>query len=283
MSKEIVLLRHFEDERAAYNYRNGNIIEVQQGQIECACKEISRTLEETGRNSIVFITSPLYRAVQTTNLVTQQLKAEKDIEIQIEIDARLSALRHGIYRELDPASLLKVESDAWRAFVDQTFNKGNILYRHGDPFIEEGAVKYPELLDMFTEYGENQLEFTIRTYSFILDIVPTYDQYCKDGKMMVISSHLAPLLRMNEILNLSKKGLPPLRGKFIGAGRMFLEEWGQMPEIVNMPEIKKILIPGGFALINFEDLTDYLPAIDSELHFLVALNAQVSRRHCDTL
>jgi broad specificity phosphatase PhoE len=279
MSSEVLLFRHFEDYQEDDNYRDGSIKELDKSQEILIVDSLMNALIERDINSIVFLASPQRRVRESIELVSSRLDERMPINTYLVEEDRIRPIDHGEYIKLQDEDMKVAERNAWDAFVEQTFTLRNMLYRHGDPMIDQnGSARYPELVGRFKTHGENQLDFTIRTYSFILDVLETYNSCTNKNEMVVIGSHMAPLMRLAEIAKLSQRDDFNNSDHESDAGSLYISEWNEVASVVDDIELGKITHPGGLSLFDLDKLKNILPLIEPELRHLEIIKADLERK-----
>jgi len=275
MAREILLVRHFEDHPSVnYSDRDSDIIDVSQSEVGgvIAAKVVQET-NRLNKSEVIIITSPLKRALQTTRLLkTSILHIQPQLMIMVKEEPKVATLKQGDYVNTDFENMQKIEKVAWAAFEKQALGKQDIYYRHGDALMDKnGTTVYPELANAFNKPGENQLEFTIRTYSFILDLVDSLDT-SYSGKLVVISGHVAPLLRLLETESLARKILSGTKSE-IEKGKLYVHEWDEMGSLLKEnPDTKELLHkPGSFTIVNLDVITQIRKVLEEELEYLAKL------------
>ena len=194
-----------------------------------------------------------------------------NLNISFNIDPRISTLHHGIYKKKNTEERMRVEKEAWRVFLEQARDNQNIYYRHGDARSIQGTeeIQYPYLLNAFDSPGENQLEFTTRMYSFILDLSEKLlNSYSKE--LVVISSHASPIFRLHEVDSLSKV-MDAKAYEIIKPGTLYVHEWREMDKLKNIPEIMKYMDPGSFGILGMDDIIRFTNVLSKELRYLNTL------------
>lgn len=148
-------------------------------------------------DGITIYHSPKLRASQTAAVVAEVCVLNQVNAELVEIPA-LREMRQGrfvIKNNIDGEDYPPL-MNAWLAFREK-LDRGNLFYRFGDPLIRpSGNVEYPQLLGLFTEYGENQKEFSLRLYAFLRDYLSA-----KDKKLHIIIAHQATSSRIQRIFN----------------------------------------------------------------------------------
>jgi hypothetical protein len=188
---------------------------------------------------------------------------------------RLTGLNHGEFNlgnDYKPGDEFLPDKKAWGIWINETFNKRNLTYRYGDPLLCNGIAQYPELLNQFTQFGESQLDFSLRVYSFIIDFL---NQTESDNSIQLVSSHLAVVLRMAEILAVTNT-LDNQFLKTLYLGTLPFEEWNHMSKL---PEgtVSKVVNPIYTLELDLSKLRPYLTMLEVERDYLLALKMQTRR------
>jgi broad specificity phosphatase PhoE len=267
---EIGLLRHFKDEE--YSDADGKRdtgVKLNQLEVEQTASQVLKAAKERGCNRVVFQTSELTRALHTSQAMAQELQRQDPKLAVFEYRNKgLSPLEHGRYAN---GSNGRAEKLAWEAFVKETFDKGQIFYRHGDPIISRnGEALYPELEGKFIQYGENQVEFTRRVYTFFLSLADAFtmqygDPQDKCNSLHVISAHTAILMRLLEMNSVAAKKIE------CEPGKMYQHEWAQSFEVDKGQYKKTALQHGGFDILDIQPLVDYREPIANEVRHLMGM------------
>lgn len=269
MSEKLVLVRHFQDQDNLF-YKNDSPIEqselLKAGAI---AQEIVTQTTEKGFSCIHIVASHKKRAEMTAVEIARRIG--DTIPVTVETDSRIRELDHGQYilpKDYKPGDYFPPLQDAWKAFFKETFGEEDIWYRFGDPIATTGGYKYPELASHFSKYGENQLEFSIRFYSFLADFCLDYQD--KKDVLPVVVTHQALTARVAEVARIAEK-VKSGSITTVTQGKLPLLEWEQYQELSGN---KNVFIEfGGLTTISLIDLYDFVDFLVSEHEYLKTLRA----------
>lgn len=231
MAREVLLIRHLPDENnLLIPGNNADLVFAEMPRARLIAAELSRTTRELRYTNLVMITSNKQRAVKTTHEVQRYLGDA--LPSTIMEDERIRELDQGDY--ILPVGYKAGDhfqplQDAWSAFFKETFSNRNLMYRFGDPLSgENGSCKYSELKGHFRSFGENQVEFSIRFYEFVIDICERY--MSQENILPVVVTHQAVTARFAELVKIAQK-VKDGHITDIEVGAMPLLEWQQFEEI----------------------------------------------------
>lgn len=171
------IIRHLEDEDDLFQKRDGNLVAGQEAKAQDIANEIYRTALEKEKQVLVFFTSPKKRAIQTAEMVSNDIR-EKGTRIKI-----IQRAEEGIRDQYQGEVLLpegyqvgdRLEGLALanKIFQAETFNenpeKDNLSYAFGDPvLLEDGSYKYEELRKYFSSPGESYRDVLVRLFDSLL-------------------------------------------------------------------------------------------------------------------
>ncbi|MDD5289966.1 MAG: phosphoglycerate mutase family protein [Patescibacteria group bacterium] len=198
-ASQSVVIRHGEDDNHLTPSLDqplsaNSIEEVEQLAIEvskfCSCPD--------DRNSgVTIFHSPKIRTRQTASIVASFCKLAK-IDVNIVMDNDLREMDQGrfIIRNHVDGNDYPPLMQAWSAFQKKMV-QSDLLYRFGDPLINrKGEAEFPELLDWFLSFGENQKEFSLRLYRFLSTILLPLK-----GRIPIIVAHQALASRIQKIFH----------------------------------------------------------------------------------
>ncbi len=262
---ELYLVRHFDDSQRIGLHRDDNGIDVEAEKLELMSEFIADGAVKSKASGITIVSSGLKRSFATAEELKRSLAKKVKTELNIVTDSRMSTLRHGTYRQRSVENIDHDERLAWQAFHEQSLLKRNILYRHGDPIATSdlsGSYTYPELARIFVSSGENQLEFSLRMFSFISDLIKNcFQERSKD--LLVLSAHISPILRLHEMEALAKKAVQQ-----IPLGELYVHEWLQMDNLKKDPQVMKFMNPAAYGVLNLGNLRSIAGRINMEVKFL---------------
>lgn len=265
MPKEVVLMRHLQDEdNLLVGGNDAGLIEAELPKARHTAVEISLKGKESNFSQVCILSSSKRRAESTAREVGRELG--KDFPVVIEIDKRIREIDQGDYilpTDYKPGDRFQILQDAWLIFFKETFENKNIAYRFGDPLLIDGKYKYPDLLGHFRSFGENQTEFSIRFYSFIADLCDRFKS--EDLILPVIVTHQAMTARFAEMVIISEK---IKSGKItdIKPGTLPLLEWQQFEEIKGDRDV--FIEFGGITTFPMTNLYDFTDILKSEIEYL---------------
>jgi hypothetical protein len=268
---EIGLLRHFRDEE--YSDADGKRdtgVKINPAEVEETASQVLIAAKERGCMRVVFQTSELTRALHTSQAMAHELqRQDPKLDVVEYRNKGLSPLEHGRYAQ---GSNGVAEKLAWNAFVEQTFGKENLFYRHGDPIIgqKDNEATYPELVGKFVQYGENQIEFTRRVYTFFLSLADAFTMEYgnpndKCNTLHIVSAHTAILMRLLEMNTVAAKKIE------CQPGQMYQQEWAQSFEVDKGRYKKTALQHGGFDILDIRPLVEYREPIADEVRHLMGM------------
>ncbi|MDP3989568.1 MAG: hypothetical protein Q8P93_05035 [bacterium] len=137
------------------------------------------------------------RAVQSARILIQDLGVRRFTEI---VESKLICeVCHGRFKidnykqgDIYPPLVM-----AWTLWAEALADM-DIDYRYGN-HIRKGEIKYPALTGVFTQFGENHREFTIRLYSFLIDLIQCF--YSNPNIFNIVLAHQATLSRIQRVFN----------------------------------------------------------------------------------
>ena len=137
------------------------------------------------------------RAIQTAAIVCEQFfNANMSAEMCETIGVR--EIYQGNFRIENHIDGMEYKPlvDAWSAW-QKKLDACELLYRFGDPlFYEDDTAEFPELTGWFTEFGENQGEFSLRLYTLLERVLME-----TDNRLQIIIGHQASCSRIQRIFS----------------------------------------------------------------------------------
>lgn len=226
MDKNIFLIRHFKDADNLFGANDNPILKSELLKVGKLAKSIISELPRSNPDRACILTSCKRRAVMTAKEIAKEI--ENFLPTKVEIDPRIREIDQGecvLPPTYNPGDFYPPLAKAWEVYFAETFENKNLTYRFGDPLDKDGSLKYPEISESFSKYGENQIEFSIRFYSFVRDLLQTFSgqREC----VPIIVTHQAMLARFREIVMIAEKA--DLNN--IDLGTLPLLEWEQFKEI----------------------------------------------------
>jgi len=181
------MIRHLEEVQESTINRDGDIDPAEIDLLlNSYVPAITNEVKSGKYNKIVVISSDMQRSKQTTELLKDEISKQVSIPVEQETDPRTSAEVHGKYKD-DVDNKNPLIKKAKFTYLRESFEKGNIWYRHGSVTNDFDNETYPELAEIFQSPGENQIELNIRMYRFILDLIKKIRENPKT--LFVLSTH----------------------------------------------------------------------------------------------
>lgn len=242
--EKIKLVRHVEELKSAVDKRDGSIdYDEIQVVTDFYAPEILSDIKLGSYDNIVIICSDMKRSIQTSQVLSDEIRKSSNITINCQIDERCGPQLHGRYKtniSFDDPLLDRAKS----VYLIETFEKSNIWYRYGDSNNGLGEELYPELNDIFVEAGENQVELSIRTYGLCLDLIDIVRASPKT--LFILSTHYLTMSRLLALESLPEYNMPDASGETSRPGDLCIHEWEATKELVKESGysefLKKIII-----------------------------------------
>lgn len=264
MAERVVFMRHLQDQDNLFFKNNSPIIDSELDRVADISKEIATKAKGLGFTRIHLITSSKARAQITAERIAEGV--EQCIEASIERDDRIRELDQGNYvlpEDYKPGDNFQVLRDAWLVFFEETFASKNLHYRFGDPAIQiDSTYKYPDLPRHFTKYGENQIEFSIRYYSFLSDLHHRFRDQAET--LPIIVTHQALATRFLELSHIS------LSNQVVVQGTLPLMEWDAYQEIKNQPQGLNLGY-GEASIVSLQTIDNLIQTFEPEIEMLKLL------------
>lgn len=229
MRENIFIMRHFKDEDNLFEANDNPLINGELSKAGILAEIMVSKAFENNLNQVYILTSNKKRSIMTAGEIAK--KIENVLPITIEIDPRIREIDQGNYilpPTYNPGDFYPPLAKAWGIYFTETFENRNITYRFGDPLGGNGLPKYPEISGFFSKYGENQIEFGIRFYSFLRDLLQRFS-YQKEY-IPIIITHQALIARFKEIAMIAEK-VNSNSINHIDPGTLPLLEWEQFKEM----------------------------------------------------
>lgn len=162
-----------------------------------ASREIILDLKENDKKIVLFITSAKIRAIQTAQLLSEEIKkilGKDTVKFVHHAENNLKGIEQGEfilpenYVAGDFFEGLEIGS---KIFFNESLNPkiNNINYRFGDPFFIENKYKYPELLNFFSEPGETYFEAITRIFTSVVQLGLKIEKLSNSNVLIVIVGH----------------------------------------------------------------------------------------------
>lgn len=198
---KIPIAEHLEDRDDLLMGRDTELIAGQEHLAEELADKIYHHAIENGIKALIFCVSPKKRVFETAKLVEKSLRERPfKIHIVFDVDQNLREMDQGEFilpADYKAGDEFKGLSVARKIFMQEIQNpndptKENLNYHFGDPVaLEDGAYKYPELKEYFTEPGESFKEMLIRYFSEVVKLSENLDRF-SDKTEPVVFTHGQP-------------------------------------------------------------------------------------------
>lgn len=235
MSNTIKILRHLEEHPQVINGdREGNILESERYLVDrYYAPEIVSEAAARNTGRIAIWSSGALRSQATSELIASSVEdIDKTIKVDLCIDTRIGALRHGSYK--DDYYSENNKDYAQSIYIDETFARCNPHYKHGDPvLLDDGNYKYPNLKDIFSGLGESQIDITSRLYDCVLDILEQNDG---QNELLVLSTHYVILTKLLSLQHLGAHYEETY--KMYSRGNLYKLEWDSIGDIIGSCKYK---------------------------------------------
>jgi len=260
--EKLKIIRHIEEQESNFDFRNSPINNDEVNILkDYYIPEIITDIESGKYNNVTIISSDKLRSTQTSEILKNEIAKHSGIPINNEVDDRSSPQFHGIYRPGLDSEDYRIEM-ARSIYIKETFEKGNVWYRYGDSKSDTGESLYPEMDDIFSKPGENQIELNIRMYGFCLDLLDRVEQ--DPSTLFILSTHYLTMSRFLALEAISKAKSP--FGLFIKPGELYKEEWDTTKEIVKESGYKEFFKEHNYVFnVDLSKLDEIRGSITSEL------------------
>ncbi len=245
--QNLLVIRHLEDISDLSNSRDSSLESGQEAEAERISEVIYSDFELSGAKAIFLNVSSKKRAWETASLIKSIINEKHpDARVYVNPDNGLTDLDHGEYKLPEGYKIgdhFQVFEDAWKIFIDETFNKCNIDYRFGESYVaSDGTEKYPDLSETFTKPGESYREVCIRLYSSILDFYENRERFEQSGVKLYVVTHSLPFGIFRSMIGLAQEyesgGLDLKRGelinlcwKYYNSGKLGRSTYGQVSDM----------------------------------------------------
>lgn len=226
---EYIFIKHLEEKQDfRQKGRDGSVLESELYRIPIFGDKIAHKMETNRFKNIVLLASSKLRSIQTAQYIESNLKNRGLDKVLTRKDSRINPIYHGEYNvdlvdEISEKS--PVAKVASKAYAIETFKNLNISYRYGDPVRNCEGSRYPDLINVFTTFGECQAEIGIRLYSFMLDLIE-FTSIHKDSIICLITHSviISRVTALSAILYEFDKGNFEYSNM---QGTLFLLEWNK--------------------------------------------------------
>lgn len=191
------------------------------------------------------------RAQESVEIIVDAIGTEHIVEI-IETGL-IREVYHGHFKIINhkQGDIYPPLVDAWTLWAEALADS-DIDYRYGDSF-QRGKLKGSSLVDIFTKFGENHREFTLRIYSFLMDLINLH--YSDNNIFNIVLAHQATLSRIQRVFNaLTVLEKVPSEGALV-------REIERVSDRINIEESRGVVIqypPKDFAISVLQQEVNYL-------------------------
>lgn len=220
-------IRHFEDINAIRKFgTDAGLHEGQENLATETAQQLIRIAEASKASNIELFSSDHKRTSETAILVDKAIKELRPGFSEVNIDSRLRDLGQGeliLPPEYVDGELFEPLRDAWGHFWSETFEKGDMLYRFGEPMSRDGSRTYPKLKGVFAVPGECYAQLAERYYDFIYSVL-SQESTQTPKRMMAVVGHSITFGIMHELSQIAKDYSHPYR-RPIGFGNLPQLTW----------------------------------------------------------
>lgn len=205
INSEIFLIRHGYDDHSYIDGKNDtSLIERGVEGAKTMAKKMVPILYDAGNDNIMIRTSCKKRAVETTEILSEELEKNK-IPHHYEIDDNLRELYQGKLLKLEELThdeKIIILQAAWEIFDDKRI-KGEMNYHFGDPDTNNTKA---DLLKKITQYpfGESQNEFSLRLGRAMRNIA----QGIVNGELPIVITHRGGIREIQNLLYSVNNSIP---------------------------------------------------------------------------
>ncbi len=179
---EILVASHLQEIDDLKNHgRDGHLIDTPENRevLKRQAKAIIFKIKEGDKKSVLFVTSSKIRAIQTSEMIAEEIKRQlgENFHIRYSVDKNLISPDQGEFKlpeDYEAGDFFKGLDIAASIFLNESLGKNNtdqnLFYKFGDPvLLENGSYKYPDLLNYFTKQGETYGDSLRRIFGSVLE------------------------------------------------------------------------------------------------------------------
>ena len=198
---EMMLSRHLDEIDDLKTYGRDAPLETSPEnleKLERATEAIYQKIVSSGKKAVLFVTSPRVRAVETAELIAENLRQrDPSLKMRFSSNEDLRATEQGefvlpedyqqndFFIGLDAATKIFTKE---AHLSDEQGMEDNIAYRFGDPIqLPDGSYKYPELAEYFTKTGESYAETLSRIFNSLLVMSGKYDKLLEATEVVIVA------------------------------------------------------------------------------------------------
>lgn len=200
-------IRHFEDINAlSTEGLNAGLIEGQEDLSESTAKSLVSKAYEGGFDYIEIFASDQKRTSETALMLKNSIDEIKPGFNEVNIDHRLRDLDQGELN-LGPnyvdGEKFKPLQDAWTHFWDETFTRGDLLYRFGESISRDGSRTFSDIENKFLKPGECYAQMAERYYDFLYTLL-SQEMVCPSKRLITLVGHSITFGIMHELAEIAK-------------------------------------------------------------------------------
>ncbi len=195
----LVLIRHGVDVSVLSKDLNQPLTEETKPDIRTLAKQVIKFCKKTRAKTTRIWHSNRLRAIQTASIIAEEFfSADIPTEMSETVGVREIYQGNFIIKNHTHGNDYKPLVDAWQAWQAK-LDASEMLYRFGNPNIREGGkAEYPELEGWFEKFGEHQADFSLRIYSFLVELFE-----CAGDDLHIIIGHQASCSRIQRIMSMA--------------------------------------------------------------------------------
>lgn len=197
--REMLIANHLEEVDDLKNHgRDGTLIDTAENRKMLAkqVEAIVSKVRQGDKRAILFITSSRIRAIQTAELIAEEIKKEVGdrIHFRFSSNKNLTSPDQGLFilpEGYKPGDFFEGLEVASKIFLNESLGRNNIYqnlnYKFGDPvLLEDGKYKYPELLKYFESFGETYGSAIKRIFQSVIDFSAKFNKNESDSNTEII-------------------------------------------------------------------------------------------------
>lgn len=205
--EKMAIVRHLEDHDDLKKFELDGILKPgQEEEVFKISDELIELALDDDSESIDLFSSSKKRSLETAQKLHDTINDIKPGFAKMTEDVRVADLNQGtlnLPENYSEGQNFQPLRDAWDIFWDETFVKGDLLYRFGSPVSSDGTRKFPKLEGAFLEYGECYAQLAERLYDFVYDLF-TQERYLRDKRTIGLVGHSITFGVMHELAVIAK-------------------------------------------------------------------------------
>ncbi len=200
-------IRHFEDVDALSSEGlNAGLIEGQEALSESTAESLVHKAHEGNCDYIEIFASDQKRTSETALMLKDSIDKIKPGFNEVNIDHRLRDLDQGelnLGPDYIDGEKFKPLQEAWGYFWDETFTKGDFLYRFGDSTSRDGSRSFSNIEDKFLKPGECYAQMAERYYDFLYTLL-SQEMVSPSKRLITLVGHSITFGIMHELTEIAK-------------------------------------------------------------------------------